>query len=85
MDIVAEDKKLSRLTNPGPDDQLREILKGSDFEDYNTTTPLNSENLVYYPEIRSTKSEIRNNIECSKAEFSEQKRLRKLKTCFEFW
>ncbi len=34
MDIVAEDKKLSRLTNPGPDDQLREILKGSDFEDY---------------------------------------------------
>ena len=34
MDIVVEDKKLSRLTNPGPDDQLREILKGSDFEDY---------------------------------------------------
>ena len=34
MDIVAEGKKLSRLTNPGPDDQLREILEGSDFEDY---------------------------------------------------
>ncbi len=34
MDIVVEDKKLSRLTNPGPDDQLREVLKGSDFEDY---------------------------------------------------
>ncbi len=25
---------MSRLTNPGPDDQLREILKGSDFDDY---------------------------------------------------
>ena len=34
MDISAKDKKLSRLTNPGPDDQLREILKGSNFEDY---------------------------------------------------
>ena len=34
MDIVTEGKKLSRLTNPGPDDQLREILEGSDFEDY---------------------------------------------------
>ena len=34
MDATIEDKKLSRLTNPGPDDQLREILKGSDFEDY---------------------------------------------------
>jgi len=34
MDIVAEGKKLSRLTNPGPDDQLRELLEGSDFEDY---------------------------------------------------
>ena len=34
MDIVAEGEKLSRLTNPGPDDQLRQILQGSDFEDY---------------------------------------------------
>ena len=34
MDTVTEDKSLSRLTNPGPDDQLREMLKGSDFEDY---------------------------------------------------
>ncbi|MBW7990415.1 MAG: radical SAM protein [Planctomycetes bacterium] len=34
MDIVVEGKKLSRLTNPGPDDKLREILQGSDFEDY---------------------------------------------------
>ncbi|PKL49816.1 MAG: hypothetical protein CVV39_02415 [Planctomycetes bacterium HGW-Planctomycetes-1] len=34
MDIAAEDKKLARLTNPGPDDQLREILRGSNFEDY---------------------------------------------------
>jgi MoaA/NifB/PqqE/SkfB family radical SAM enzyme len=34
MDIVTEDKNLSRLTNPGPDDQLREMLKGNDFEDY---------------------------------------------------
>jgi MoaA/NifB/PqqE/SkfB family radical SAM enzyme len=34
MDIIAEDQNLSRLTNPGPDDQLREMLKGSDFDDY---------------------------------------------------
>jgi len=36
MDIVTEDKKLSRLTNPGPDDELRAILKGSNFDDYNS-------------------------------------------------
>ncbi len=36
MDIVAEDKKLSRLTNPGPDDQLRTILAGSNFDDYDS-------------------------------------------------
>jgi hypothetical protein len=35
MDIVAEGKRLSRLFNPEPDDQLREILKGSEFEKYN--------------------------------------------------
>ena len=34
MDITTEDKKLSRLTNPGPDDELRGILKGTNFEDY---------------------------------------------------
>ncbi len=34
MGIVAEEKKLSRLTNAGPDDQLRAILQGSDFQDY---------------------------------------------------
>ena len=34
MGSVAEDKNLSRLTNPGPDDELREILKGTNFEDY---------------------------------------------------
>lgn len=34
MDTVTEDKNLSRLTNPGPDDQLRSMLEGSDFEDY---------------------------------------------------
>jgi MoaA/NifB/PqqE/SkfB family radical SAM enzyme len=34
VDILAEDKKLSRLTNPGPDDELRAILKGSNFDDY---------------------------------------------------
>ena len=34
MDIVTEDKNLSRLTNPGPDDQLRAMLEGSGFEDY---------------------------------------------------
>ena len=36
MDIVAEDNKLSRLTNPGPDEQLRAILEGSNFEDYSS-------------------------------------------------
>ncbi len=36
MDIVAEDRKLSRLTNPGPDDELRAILEGSNFDDYNS-------------------------------------------------
>ena len=36
MDIVAEDKKLSRLTNAGPDDELRTILEGSNFDDYNS-------------------------------------------------
>ena len=34
MDTVVEGNKLSRLTNPGPDDQLRKMLKGSDFDDY---------------------------------------------------
>ena len=36
MDIVAEDKKLSRLTNAGPDDELRTVLRGSHFEDYDS-------------------------------------------------
>ena len=31
MDSVVEDKNLSRLTNPGPDDQLRQVLAGSEF------------------------------------------------------
>jgi MoaA/NifB/PqqE/SkfB family radical SAM enzyme len=35
MDIVTDEKKLSRLTNPGPDNELRTILNGSNFEDYN--------------------------------------------------
>jgi MoaA/NifB/PqqE/SkfB family radical SAM enzyme len=34
MAIAAKDKRLSRLTNPGPDDELREIFKGTDFADY---------------------------------------------------
>ena len=34
MGSVTEDKNLSRLTNPGPDDQLRKVLAGSEFEDY---------------------------------------------------
>jgi len=34
MDTVTEDKKLSRLTNPGPDDELKAILRGANFEDY---------------------------------------------------
>ena len=33
MDIAAE-KKLSRLTNSGPDDELRAVFEGSNFEDY---------------------------------------------------
>lgn len=36
MDIAAEDKKLSRLTNSGPDNRLRAILKGSSFDDYDS-------------------------------------------------
>jgi len=36
MDTVTEGKKLSRLTNPGPDDELRAILKGSNFDDYSS-------------------------------------------------
>ena len=34
MSIVTEDKKLSRLTNPGPDDELKAILQGTNFDDY---------------------------------------------------
>ena len=34
MGIVAEGKKLSRLTNPGPDEELRAVLGGSNFDDY---------------------------------------------------
>ena len=36
MAIVVEDNKLSRLTNAGPDDELRGILKGSNFDDYDS-------------------------------------------------
>ncbi|HDZ69126.1 MAG TPA: radical SAM protein [Phycisphaerales bacterium] len=37
MSIAVEDNnKLSRLTNPGPDEQLRAILEGSSFDDYNS-------------------------------------------------
>ncbi|MHC4075387.1 MAG: radical SAM protein [Planctomycetota bacterium] len=34
MNTAAEGKKLSRLTNPGPDAELQKILEGSNFEDY---------------------------------------------------
>lgn len=34
MGIVVDDKKLSRLTNPGPDDELQAILRGTSFDDY---------------------------------------------------
>ena len=34
MDGVVANNNLSRLTNPGPDDQLRQILAGTEFEDY---------------------------------------------------
>jgi MoaA/NifB/PqqE/SkfB family radical SAM enzyme len=34
MGSVVENNNLSRLTNPGPDDQLRQVLAGSEFEDY---------------------------------------------------
>lgn len=34
MAIKEKNKNLSRLTNPGPDEQLRQILAGSEFEDY---------------------------------------------------
>jgi MoaA/NifB/PqqE/SkfB family radical SAM enzyme len=36
MDIVAEDKKLNRLTNAGLDDELRTVLRGSHFDDYDS-------------------------------------------------
>jgi MoaA/NifB/PqqE/SkfB family radical SAM enzyme len=36
MDVVYEDKKLSPLTTPESDDQLRTILQGSNFDDYNS-------------------------------------------------
>jgi len=34
MGVISEGKNLSRLTNPGPDEELRAILEGNDFEDY---------------------------------------------------
>lgn len=34
MNITTEENKLVRLTNPGPDDELRAVLEGSNFEDY---------------------------------------------------
>ncbi len=34
MDSLTDEKKLSRLTNPGPDGELRAILQGSSFDDY---------------------------------------------------
>ncbi|MHC4635870.1 MAG: UbiA family prenyltransferase [Planctomycetota bacterium] len=34
MGSVVEDKNLSRLTNPGPDDQLHQAFAGGKFEDY---------------------------------------------------
>jgi MoaA/NifB/PqqE/SkfB family radical SAM enzyme len=36
MDIAVEDNRLSRLTNVGPDDELRAILGGSTFDDYDS-------------------------------------------------
>ncbi len=34
MDIVAEGQDLNRLTNVGPDDELRAMVQGAKFEDY---------------------------------------------------
>ncbi len=34
MDTLAKNQKLSRLTNPGPDDELRKMLEGDNFDDY---------------------------------------------------
>jgi MoaA/NifB/PqqE/SkfB family radical SAM enzyme len=34
MDTVTEDAKVSRLTNVGPDDELRAAMQGSNFDDY---------------------------------------------------
>lgn len=36
MDILTEDKKSRRLTNPESDDPLRAILEGSNFDDYSS-------------------------------------------------
>ncbi|MHC4115094.1 MAG: radical SAM protein, partial [Planctomycetota bacterium] len=34
MDTVSQTDNLSRLTNPGPDDELRAAIEGMNFEDY---------------------------------------------------
>ncbi|MBW8002386.1 MAG: radical SAM protein [Planctomycetes bacterium] len=34
MGVISEGKNLSRLTNPGPDEELRSVLEGKAFEDY---------------------------------------------------
>lgn len=36
MDTVAKDKNLTDLTDPGPDDKLQAILKGSNVDDYDS-------------------------------------------------
>jgi len=34
VDTLAEDKNLVRLTNPGPDDELRQAVRGANCDDY---------------------------------------------------
>jgi hypothetical protein len=48
---------------------------GNGFLDFNTTSPFNKVNLIYRPEIRSAKSEILNNIEFQKSQFSKRNAL----------
>ncbi len=36
MDIVTKGKDVNRLTNPGPDDELRAMFEGTKFEDYDS-------------------------------------------------
>jgi len=67
------------------DNKLRKAeWPGNKSIELDATALLNRENLVSCPKARNPKFEIRNNIECSKSEFSKQQRPQGTKNCFEF-